>query len=402
MNGVLEKGYWTTLIASSFSLVAIFILWFRERGLSDVTSSKETDLQHQQSLMEGRLTSMPPKAFVYEYIIALRRAGELRMKSKHEHKLGELSPEQVRERIRSILSTVVALTRLWDGVSRIREHVVYKANLMNVVIPEQLWEQAPQEVDDRVQVTKEPGAAASEDTSPVDQFDGNCLGAKNPVADSNRPLISSVQNEAHPYLLDTTSQRPAANDGEADETWDSWVLTSPFFLHRQSANVAWERCTGAVAIVDTQLSVSTTSLGEGGDPADHELEPIVLPYTSRKDYTNGYHHPNLPGAPLAAATGQPAYIENLSESIRNWLEKEEEVNPEISKRYLKDVSEYYKTLNGVSSLISIPVLINEKLNAVLNIQKNNESLLYNHERADMFIVTVRPAPSADSPPNWPR
>lgn len=391
-----EEGYWATLSALLFSLIAILILWFRERGISDLTEDREANLRQQQALLEGRLVSMPPKDFIYEYIMALRFAGELRMQSKHELKLGKLSSEQVRERIRSILSSVVVLTRLWDGVSRIRDHVDYKANLMNVVIPEQMWGDSSDDASttessvDENSGRKPAGSVQDVSSSgnqeaPVAAVEGHQL--EDPATDPNRSLFKPMQNEPHAYVLNTRSQRPAV-DESVEESWDAWALTSPFFLHCQSSDVLWQRCTGAVAIVDAQLSVSSGSKVPGSH--DDELKPIIFPYTLMKDYNVGRHHPNLPGAPLAAATGQPGYIEDLGETIKNWLKKEAEVNPETTQKYLRSIDEYYKSLVDVSSLISIPVLINDKLNAVLNIQKTNESLLYNHERADMFIHLMNP------------
>lgn len=392
----LEEGYWATLSALSFSLIAILILWFRERGISDLTEDREANLRRQQALLEGRLVSMPPKDFIYEYIMALRFAGELRMQSKHELKMGKLTPEQVRGRIRSILSSVVVLTRLWDGVSRVRDHVDYKANLMNVVIPEQMWGDSSDTSSDA-----EPSEESNSGNKPAGSgHDDSSFGneeppaaaaqahqGKDPAGDPHRSLFKPMQNEPHAYVLNTRSQRPAVDDS-VEESWDAWALTSPFFLHCQSSDVLWERCTGAVAIVDAQLSVSSGSKTPGSH--DDELKPIILPYTLMKHYAVGRHHPNLPGAPLAAATGQPGYIEDLGETIKNWLKKEAEVNPETTQKYLRSIDEYYKSLVDVSSLISIPVLINDKLNAVLNIQKTNESLLYNHERADMFIHLMNP------------
>ncbi len=390
LDASIKKGFWTTLVAFVFSLVAILVLWLRERGLADQTAEKESYLQSQQNMMEDRLTSMPPKDFVYEYIMALRGAGELRMKSKHEAKHNMLTSEQVRDRIRSILSAVVILTRLWDGVSRIRDHVVYKANLMHVVIPEQLWEQ-PNPAKDAAtpQAKAEDGLRSAGAGEPAKQTDDR-LKTVPGERDPERPLYRLVEGPPIPFLLDTRSQRPAANDGDEEQSWDGWVVSSPFFLHRQNSTVAWERCTGALAIVDTELSVSSSGITKSGVSADHELEPIILPYTVKDKFDRTFHHPNLPGAPLAAATGQPAYIENISESIKNWIDREREDNPETNQRYLNDVAEYYKNLEGVSSLISIPVMINDRLNAVLNIQKNNESLLYSHERADMFIHLMNP------------
>jgi hypothetical protein len=394
------QGHWTTVVAFLFSVFAIIILWFRERGISDMTNDREAGLRQQQNLMEGRLVSMPPKDFIYEYIIALRRAGELRMQSKYELKCGRLSAEQVRERIRSILSTVVVLTRLWDGVSRIRDNVVYKASVMNVVIPEELWD-APSTDRSNVQEDEhanETAASINSDEPNLQLIGRSNVASTSPdpdtegtpaAADPDRSLFKPRQEDSHPYVFNTNSQRPAANDNEEEESWDAWVLGSPFFLHRQSSDVVWGRCTGAVAIVDTQLCVASCKK-EPGDPAYDELQPIVLPYTAIKNYKVGHHHPNLPGAPMAAATGQPGYIENLSETIKNWLKKEQEVNPEITQKYLSGIDEYYKGLGEVSSLISIPISINDKLNAVLNIQKNNESLLYSHERADMFIHLMNP------------
>lgn len=403
LKASLAQGFWTTLIASLLSLIAIIVLWFRERGIADMTEDKEASLRHQQALMEGRLVSMPPKAFIYEYVMALRKAGELRMQSKHEARLDQLSPEQVRERIRSLLSTVVVLTRLWDGVSTVKDNVLYKANVMNVVIPEQLCDDPT--VDDRFS-TNSPSQIAERNTgveatevTPVtretlasgeadsEELPGDKKGFS--ISDHDRPLFQPTLAGTHPYTFNTNDQRPA-NDDEGEESWDTWVLGSPFFLHSQSSDVLWERCTGAVAIVDTQLSVTSSGKKSDAPPYDDKLQPIVLPYTLLKEYKIGHHHPNLPGAPWAAATGQPGYIEDLGGTIKNWITKQKEDNTQVTKRYLEGLEGYYKSLDGVSSLISIPVLINDKLNAVLNIQKSNESLLYNHERADMFIHLMSP------------
>ena len=322
------ETYAHSIIALCLTVVALLLVWLRELGLTDIARRKEADLERQRREMEGRLTNLPPRQFINDYVDALRTIGELRQLTKYEART--LSPETIVQRIRTIMSIILSLTRLWDGVSASNRFVTYHANIMRVLYRDEI--------------------------------------ALTPVRDL------ALGDEAQTFA----SQDPYA--------LQNWLLQYEFFLHNQSYDVVIERCSGILFIQDTGLSVNSSCPGR----PDASAEQICLPFTRTACYDPSFHHPNLPGPARAAATGQPGYVPNINETMALWFANQKITNSEINPRYEQQVKDYYRKLDHAKSLISLPLYHQGALIGVLNVSKNAENMLMNADRADLFVQLMNP------------
>lgn len=307
-------------MATILSALAILCVWLRERGISYTNKQKEASLERQRIEMEGRLTNLPPRQFIFEYSSAIKNIGELRRLTKQEHQSGTLDQKTLHKRIRTIISSILSLTRLWDGVSQENKKVVYQANIMLLFTKSEL--------------STDAGA------SPQDQ-----------------------------------------------EKLEKWLLQFEFFLHNQSFEIAIQRCSGILTIADNSYSASSAAPNDEPDP---DLEDICLPYTNKTEYIVGHNHPNLPGAPMVAASGECEYLNSTQQVMLRWLDEQQKTNPETNQRYYKKLKDYYQELDTAKSLLSIPLFIDNDLYAILNINKNNENMLLNNDRAEQFVNLLSP------------
>lgn len=315
------------ITAVTLSLIALLLVWLRERGLLDITRRRELELKQQSEEMEKRLTNLPPRQFIDEYIEVQKRTGGLHRASKQEAAQGALDIGNLNYRIRTIMSSILSLTRLWDGVSASNRSVIYHANIMRVLMRDEI------------------------ELSPTQE-------------------------------LDFTGEQPKTQG----DILKNWLLQFEFFLHKQSYEVAISRCSGILFLQDNDLSVTSKT----NDEVDGAIEEICLPFTKREEIKIGFHHPNIPGAPSVAASGDAEYITGLRAHTSKWLDDLKIDESEISRRYENQLRHYYSRLEHVKSLISIPIKYEDKLLGVLNISKNNDNMLMNAERAGMFTLLLEP------------
>lgn len=344
--------YFHSITALSLTILALVMVGFRELGLADLALRKEAVLESQRQDMEGRLTNLPPRQFINDYVDTLREIGELRRLTKEE--MLTLSPETVIKRIQTMMSGVLSLTRSWDDISASNKYVTYHANIMRIFYSDEI--------------------------------------GISPVLDLN--LESAAPEERFdPAVLETASTSPwpehAANDQALEDdanALEQWILQFEFFLHNQSYDVAIERCSGILFIQDTELSVES----QHPDKPDKDVEQICLPFTFKNTYTPGFHQPNLPGAPQAASSGQPVYVPDLKKFIAEWFVVQKSKDKEISDRYESQVSRYYQNLEHAKSLISLPIRHKDVLMGVLNISRDLENMLMNSDRAELFVQLMNP------------
>ncbi|UVN46258.1 hypothetical protein [Pseudomonas mosselii] len=371
LEGSFKHSYW----ALGLSLLALGMVYQRERALSAVTDEKEAELQRQSEAlqerlrlqndeMEGRLTHLPPRQFIHEYVEAQANIGQLRKLSKTEN---NISRDKIVERIQSMLDIILALTRLWDGISGTNKHVAYQANIMSVfsrdevaldilVLPQQWPNREKKALDNAepsaIDVASQPISAASEET-PADQVQSNPM--------------------------------PAGSRRASRFTKEVWFMHDHFFLHNQNYDVALERCSGILFLED-----ELTAASMGCDAPKSGLEQVCMPYTDDLVFDDDYHHPNLPGAPRVAASGQPEYISSTSTVVKEWISRQQDEVREFNGRYEQKIMQYYRNLEHAKSILSMPILHNDELIGVLNVSRNAEHMLLNADRAEQFAQFMVP------------
>ncbi|MBK4998881.1 hypothetical protein IAE37_001157 [Pseudomonas sp. S31] len=370
-----EVSYKHSLWALGLSIVALWMVYRRERALSAVTDEKEAELHRQSQVlqerlrlqnheMEGRLTHLPPRQFIHEYVETQANIGQLRRLSKTET---NITRDKIVERMQSMLDSILALTRLWDGVSGTNKHVAYQANIMSVfsrdevaldilVLPQQLpgrEEKAPDEVEPSASdAASQPMSAAGEETT-ADQVQSNPM--------------------------------PAGPRRASRFTKEVWFMHDHFFLHNQNYDVALERCSGILFLED-----ELTAASMGCDAPKSGLEQVCMPYTDDLIFDDDYHHPNLPGAPRVAASGQPEYISSTSTVVKEWVNRQRDEVREFNGRYEQKIMQYYRNLEHAKSILSMPILHNDELIGVLNVSRNAEHMLLNADRAEQFAHFMAP------------
>jgi hypothetical protein len=346
------KTYWHSTIALILTVGALVMVWLRERGLADLALRKEAELsvlaeekealiKRENKAMEGRLSSLPPRQFMNDYVETLREIGELRRLTKNE--IATLSPEVIIKRMQTMMSSVLSLARTWDDIAASYKFVTYHANIMRVLYSDEIA------ISPAVELSLEEANAGDE--------------AKTDGAQA------SVQEVV-----------------EDDQSLEDWILQYEFFLHNQSYEVAVQRCSGILFIQDTELSVESLH----PDRPDVNVEQVCLPFTYKQDFRYAYHQPNLPGAPQAAATGQPIYMADVQATVKRWFETEKKKDKEISPRYEEQITHYYQNLEHAKSLISLPIYHQEKLMGVLNVSRSLEEMLTTKDRAELFVQLMNP------------
>lgn len=120
---------WQLLLTVTLIVVAIILVGMRELGLGLLVKTREKEL-------DERISTLPSQDFLRVYGDGLRQIGEIRRETKVKHVNSVLTPDVLDESIRSVMKHVLGLARLWDGISKTDEHMVYRSNLMMVVHPE--------------------------------------------------------------------------------------------------------------------------------------------------------------------------------------------------------------------------------------------------------------------------
>lgn len=351
-NATPPDTYIHSIVALLLAILALLMVWLRERGLADMAIRKERKLEalavekqalikHENTAMEGRLTNLPPRQFMNDYVQTLQDIGNLRRLTKNE--MSSMTPEKIIKRMQTMMSGVLSLARTWDDISASNKFVSYHANIMRIFS------------SDEIALSPVVGLPL-EETMADDE--GKKGGVENAVPDAAEDHFSL----------------------------EKWILQYEFFLHNQSYDVAIERCSGILFIQDVELSVESLN----SDKADENVEQICLPFTYKQEYECSRHHPNLPGAPQCAASSQPIYVADLQATLAKWFEAEKRRNREISPRYEEKITQYYQNLEHARSLISLPILHNDKLMGVLNVSRNAENMLMNSDRAELFVQLMRP------------
>lgn len=359
-----------TISALVLSIIALLMVYRRERALNAVTDEKERQneemqisLRRQTEEMEGRLTYLPPRQFIQEYVETQANIGLLRRATKTDP---AITREIVAEHMRSMLDSILALTRLWDGVSATNKRVAYQANIMsvfrsdevqldNVVLPPQ----QPEEVKDRE--VADPQTVEGAAQTPHSLGDG----------EAGAQAQGDFESFQSPRTLRLTR-----------EVWD---MHDHFFLHNQSNEVALERCSGILFLEDELAAISSDDKPEKGG-----FEQACLPYTLNEAFNQEYHHPNLPGAPRVAASGQPEYISDTLHVVTSWVTTQRQEVREFNGRYEQKINDYYRDLTHAKSILSMPVFHDDELIGVLNVSRNAENMLLNADRADQFAQFMVP------------
>lgn len=364
-----EASYPHTISALVLSIIALVMVYRRERALNAVADEKERQseemqqkLRRQNEEMEGRLTYLPPRQFIQEYVETQANIGLLRRAAKTDP---AITREIVAEHMRSMLDSILALTRLWDGVSATNKRVAYQANIMSVFSSDEV------KLDSVVLPPQQPPAKEQEHASPLA---AEPTGQTPPSTDEGEPGA-----QAQGY---SAGYQPSRSLRFTREVWE---MHDHFFLHNQSHAVALERCSGILFLED---ELATTSSED--KPAKSSFEQACLPYTVNAHFKAEYHHPNLPGAPRVAASGQPEYISDTLHVVNSWVAAQRQEVREFNGRYEQKISDYYRDLKHAKSILSMPVFHDDELIAVLNVSRNAENMLLNADRADQFAQFMVP------------
>ncbi|WP_339535461.1 hypothetical protein [Pseudomonas hunanensis] len=389
-----EKNYTHTILATALTLIALIVVYLREQAVNSVTADKEAelarqsdamkadlqrqseamkaDLERQSKEMEGRLTHMPPHQFVQEYVDTQAIIGLLRQAVKNDDKV---TRDKVVEHTRSMLEGILALTRLWDGVSGTNKFVAYQTNIMLVFSNDEI------SLDNLVLPDKPPEKSLTTQLElpfPQDDVDETDEQTVDGLLDAENPLDEGAEEDQE------SAQTPPGN--RADEvTREVWYMHDHFFLHNQNYEVALARCSGILLLQD---ELTITSRPINGKPS--EIQQVCLPFTLKDKFDQDYHHPNLPGAPSVAASGEPEYIHNTQFTMNRWVDDQRDEVAEINSRYRDKIRKYYRNLEHSKSILSMPIYHDGKLIGILNVSKNAENMLLNADRADQFAQFMVP------------
>jgi hypothetical protein len=187
--------------------------------------------------------------------------------------------------------------------------------------------------------------------------------------------------EQHGEALQCAASKPGNNG----LTQEEWYMHDHFFLHNQNYEVALARCSGLLLL---QEEFTVTSQPTGGESP--EIRQVCLPFTLKGKFDQDYHHPNLPGAPRVAASGEPEYIHNTYVIMTQWVDDQRNEVPEINGRYRDKIRNYYRNLEHSKSILSMPIYHEDELIGILNVSKNAENMLLNADRADQFSQFMVP------------
>lgn len=249
-----EKSYAHTIMAIVLTLIALVVVYFREQAVNAVTADKEAelarqsdamkadlqrqseamkvdlqrqsesmqaDLERQSKEMEGRLTHMPPHQFIQEYVDTQAIIGLLRQAVKNDDKV---TRDKVVKHTRSMLEGILALTRLWDGVSGTNKFVAYQTNIMLVFSNDEI------SLDNLVLPDKPPENSLS--TQLEFPFAQDEAGEADQEVVDDELDAEDLLDEAEGEIEETTES--AAGNGADEDTREVWYMHDHFFLHNQN------------------------------------------------------------------------------------------------------------------------------------------------------------------------
>ncbi|MBF8668390.1 hypothetical protein IR012_00430 [Pseudomonas putida] len=370
-----KEGFTHTLGALALSVIALWMVYRRERALSAITEDKERqneemqkDLSRQNKEMEGRLTYLPPRQFIQEYVETQANIGQLRRAAKTDP---DITREIVAEHMRSMLDSILALTRLWDGVSTTNKRVAYQANIMSVFSSDEVQL-------DSVVLPRQP---TDKEESHEEEVDPQTPEG----AEQTTPSTAEGEAGAQPQAQAQASAATSQTSRPLRFTREVWNMHDHFFLHNQSHEVALQRCSGILFLEDELVTTSSND-----KPAKSGFEQACLPYTLNESFKPEYHHPNLPGAPRVAASRQPEYISDTAHVVTTWVTGQRQDVREFNGRYEQKICDYYRDLTHAKSILSMPVFHGEDLIGVLNVSRNAKDMLPNADRADQFAQFMVP------------
>ncbi|RBH52716.1 MULTISPECIES: GAF domain-containing protein [Pseudomonas] len=203
----------------------------------------------------------------------------------------------------------------------------------------------------------------------------------------------SKENKSMVYKSNIMMSIPASSLrkhalGKTDMSMDV-VMKSNFFLHNQNSDSIIDRCDGVLILADNQYS--TSSVNEDDEP-DLDIKPICFPYSfcAPGEAVNPDNHPNLPGAPEAMATGEAQYMGDTSRTMKAWLDSIGDSNGLINRQYREKIYDYYRERYEAQSILAIPIKLNGKIFAILNIYRNNTEILLNESRSEQFVTLLEP------------
>ncbi|WP_076564246.1 hypothetical protein [Pseudomonas sp. B10] len=174
------------------------------------------------------------------------------------------------------------------------------------------------------------------------------------------------------------------------------VNNSPFFLFGSNIDARLDNADGILHISDLELS--TYVGGEEFAKPDTDILPICFPFCmDAKDHAKS--HPNIPGGPVAVASGQSQYIQDSRTHFKEWLDQEAVENKHLTEHYKSTIASYYSSHRYATSILSIPLLprnMGSKDNgdkfpvACLNIYNNKANILMGDSRNAQFVQLLQP------------
>lgn len=121
--------FWQLALTGGLLLLAMVVVFFREKALGDAVATQAQDLKDE-------LSTLPPQSFLDVYGTAIKEVGEVRRDTKIRFRSDQLTQAELAKSIRSVLKVVLGLAKLWDGEAPARESMVYRANIMIVIHPD--------------------------------------------------------------------------------------------------------------------------------------------------------------------------------------------------------------------------------------------------------------------------
>lgn len=165
-------------------------------------------------------------------------------------------------------------------------------------------------------------------------------------------------------------------------SYESLVINSPFFLYGDNFSSRLDNSTGLLMIENNNYTVTSASKGSEPDP---KVQPLCLPYAS-----SSHKQPNLPGAPEACVSQTAKYVFNTVVEMDSWLNGLSHRENRFDRRFDNGVRSYYSEAKHAQSILSIPVIVQGKTMAVLNIYRNKENIFKGDDRAQQFVALMNP------------
>ncbi|WP_411565239.1 GAF domain-containing protein [Pseudomonas orientalis] len=193
-------------------------------------------------------------------------------------------------------------------------------------------------------------------------------------SDDNIIYRSNIMMVVPPELMEDIKKDAAS--------YEKLVVNSPFFLYGDNFSSRLDNSSGLLMIENNSYTV--TSASEGGEP-DPKVKPLCLPYA-----THPHRQPNLPGAPEACVSQSAKYVLNTMVEMDCWLNVLSHREQRFDRRFDTGVRSYYCEARHAQSILSIPIIVQGKTMAVLNIYRNKENIFKGDDRAQQFVALMNP------------